>query len=152
MENNHPINDVISVTMEKVRQMVDVNTIVGTPIIAGDVTIIPISKLSFGFGSGGSELSPKNHPAEKRNPFGGGAAAGCNIDPVAFLVVREDSVRLLPVNAPGAGAVEKIIDLMPEIVNKVTDIVNKKKAGEPIVEPDPLADAVVEEVVEETAE
>lgn len=152
MENNHPINDVISVTMDKVRQMVDVNTIVGTPIVAGDVTIIPVSKVSFGFGSGGSELSPKNMPADKRNPFGGGAAAGCNIDPIAFLVVRADSVRLLPVNAPGAGAVEKIIDLMPEIVNKVTTIIDKKKAGQPVAEPDPLADAVVEEIVEETAE
>lgn len=127
MENKHPINEVIGLTMDKVRQMVDANTVVGTPITVQDVTIIPVSKISCGFGSGGTDFSPKNLPADKKNPFGGGAAAGMNIDPIAFLVVKADSVRLLPVNAP-VGPVEKFIDVMPDVVNKVTDFVSKKGA------------------------
>lgn len=136
MENNHPINDVLGVTMDKVRQMVDANTVVGTPIHTEEgVTIIPISKISFGFGSGGTDFATKNQPAEKKNAFGGGAAAGVNIDPIAFLVVRPDSVRLLSVEAPaGGGTVEKVLDLMPEIVNKVSDLVGgikgKKEAAD----------------------
>lgn len=129
MENNHPINEVIGITMDKVRQMVDANTVVGTPIQAGDgVTIIPISKISFGFGSGGTDFATKNQPADKKNAFGGGAAAGVNIDPIAFLVVRPDSVRLLPVDVPSGGAVEKALDLMPEVFNKVSGLVDNVKA------------------------
>lgn len=138
MENKHPINDVISVTMDKVRQMVDVNTIMGTPINTEQgVTIIPVSKVSFGFGSGGSDFATKNQAPDKNNAFGGGAAAGVNVDPIAFLVIKEDSVRLLPVDSRNCGPVEKIIDLMPDIVNKVTGIVDNarnKKAATPAEE------------------
>lgn len=129
MENKHPINEVIGITMEKVREMVDVNTIVGQPIHTPDgVTIIPVSKVSFGFGSGGSDFITKNQPANKDNAFGGGAAAGVNIDPVAFLVVKSDSVRLLPVDPLPGGPVEKVIDLVPDIVDKVTSFMDKRKA------------------------
>lgn len=129
MENKHPINEVIGITMEKVREMVDVNTIVGQPIHTPEgVTIIPVSKVSFGFGSGGSDFATKNQPANKDNAFGGGAAAGVNIDPVAFLIVKSDSVRLLPVEPVPGGPVEKVIDLVPEIVDKVTGFIDKRKA------------------------
>lgn len=129
MEKSHPINEVINVTMQKVRDMVDVNTIIGEPIHTPEgVTIIPISKMSFGFGSGGSDFATKNQPANKDNAFGGGAAAGVSIDPVAFLVVKNDIVRLLPVTPVPGGPVEKVIDLMPELMDRVTSFVDKRKA------------------------
>lgn len=128
MENKQPINEVIGVTMEKIKQMVDVNTIVGEPINTPQgVTVIPISKVSVGFGSGGTDFNSKHQPTSKN--FGGGAVAGLNIDPVAFLIIRNDNVRLVPV-APGPGGpVEKVIDLMPEIVDKVTGFVDQRRAA-----------------------
>jgi sporulation protein YtfJ len=129
MENKRPISEVIGVTMEKVREMVDANTVVGQPIHTPEgVTIIPISKISFGFGSAGSDFSTKNQPADKENAFGGGAAAGVNIDPVGFLIVKNDCVRLLPACPGPGGPVERVIDLMPELVDKVTTYIDKKTA------------------------
>ena len=94
-ENNHPINEVLQTTMNKIREMVDANTVVGQPIVTQDgVTLIPVSKLSFGFATGGSDFG-------KAQPwcFGGGAGAGVNVMPIAFLIVKDGSVRLLPVSA-----------------------------------------------------
>ena len=103
MEKNHPIGDLMSTTMQKIREMVDVNTIIGTPIRTDDgITLIPVSKLSFGFASGGSDFMTKNQKPEADNAFGGGSGAGVNISPVAFLIVKGDTVKLLPV-APPAG-------------------------------------------------
>lgn len=97
MEKNHPIGDLMSTTMQKIREMVDVNTIIGTPIRTDDgITLIPVSKLSFGFASGGSDFMTKNQKPEADNAFGGGSGAGVNISPVAFLIVKGDTVKLLP--------------------------------------------------------
>ena len=127
MGTNHPINEVIGVTMNKVREMVDANTVVGEPIHTPEgVTIIPVSRISFGFGSGGSDFASKNQSAPKN--FGGGTAAGVNVDPIAFLIVRKDTVRLLPCMPGPYGPVEKLIDLMPEIVDRVSDFVESRKA------------------------
>ena len=79
MEKNHPIGDLMSTTMQKIREMVDVNTIIGAPIQTGEVTIIPVSKVSFGFASGGSDFTTKNQKPEADNAFGGGSGAGVNI-------------------------------------------------------------------------
>lgn len=127
-ENNHPINDLMSTTMQKIREMVDVNTIVGQPINTPEgMTLIPISKLSFGFASGGSDFVSKNHKPGENNTFGGGSGAGVNISPVAFLIVKGDSVRLLPVDPPAATTVDRVIEMVPEVVDKVTDFLEKKK-------------------------
>lgn len=127
-ENNHPINDLMSTTMQKIREMVDVNTIVGQPITTPEgMTLIPISKLSFGFASGGSDFVSKNHKPGENNTFGGGSGAGVNISPIAFLIVKGDSVRLLPVDPPAATTVDRVIEMVPEVVNKVTDFLEKKK-------------------------
>ena len=92
----HPINDLMEVTMEKMREMVDSNTIVGQPITTPDgVTRIPISRVSMGFGCGGADYG-KVQPKD----FGGGSGAGVKIEPVAFLVIREGSTRVLPVAMP----------------------------------------------------
>ena len=97
-ENNHPINEVLQTTMNKIREMVDANTVVGQPITTQDgVTLIPVSRLSFGFATGGSDFGKTQNVAKN---FGGGAGAGVNVIPVAFLVVKDGSVRLLPVAPP----------------------------------------------------
>ncbi len=130
-EKNHPINDLMSTTLEKIQDMVKANTIVGQPITTPDgVTLIPVSKLSFGFASGGSDFIPKNHKSGDSNTFGGGGGAGVNITPVAFLIVRGESVRVLSVDPPAANTVERIIDAAPEVVDKVSDFLNKRKQGE----------------------
>ena len=128
MEKNHPISDLMATTMQKIREMVDVNTIVGTPIQTGDgVTLIPVSRLSFGFASGGSDFQTKQQPAGADNAFGGGSGAGVNISPVAFLIVRGDNVKLLPVAPPAGSAVDRVVELVPEMFDKVTDYLEKNK-------------------------
>jgi len=126
MENKHPIGELMDSTMERIKSMVDVNTIIGQPIKADDVTLIPISKLSFGFGSGGGDYG-KDKPAGGQN-FGGGSAAGVNISPVAFLIVKGDSVKLLPVAPVPATTVGRMVDMVPEMFDKVTGYMDKKKA------------------------
>jgi len=134
MEHNHPINDLLSTTMEKIRTMVDANTIIGQPIQAEGVTLIPVSKLSFGFASGGSDFTTKNQKPATPNTFGGGTGAGAKLEPLAFLVVKGDSVRLLSVAPPPATTVDRVIDMVPEVVDKVTGFIEKqqeKKAADP---------------------
>ena len=107
--SEHPIESLMLTAMSSIRDMVDVNTIIGEPIEAGNnITIIPISKVCFGFAAGGSEFNgetlkeynrkDKNEEIEYKLPFGGGAGAGVTINPVAFLVVQNDNVKLMPVN------------------------------------------------------
>lgn len=127
MEEKHQIGEIMGVTMDRIKEMIDVNTIVGEPIRTPEgITIIPVSKVSVGFASGGSDFVPKNQTAGKP-PFGGGSGAGVNIAPVAFLVVNKDRVRLLPVAPPAAGVAERVVELVPELVDKVTEFVEKKK-------------------------
>ena len=115
----HPINDLMDTTMEKIHSMVDVNTIIGDPIRADGVTLIPISKLSFGFVSGGSDFTTKNQKPDAQNTFGGGSGAGARLEPVAFLIVREDSVKLLPVAPAPATTAERILEALPEVAEKI---------------------------------
>ena len=127
-EKNHPINDLMSTTMQKIREIVDVNTIVGQPITTPDgITLIPVSKLSFGFASGGSDYVSRNKKPGEANTFGGGSGAGVNISPVAFLIVKGDSVRVLPVDPSGTSTLDRLVDTVPEVVDKVTSFLEKKK-------------------------
>lgn len=125
----HPISELMDTTMAKIRDMVDVNTIVGQPIRAEGMTLIPISRLSFGFASGGSDFASKHQKPEADNSFGGGSGAGVNIAPVAFLIVKGDSVKLLPVEPPHS-TVDRVVDMVPEVVDKVTGFLEKQKAGD----------------------
>lgn len=124
--NEHPLNDLMSSTMEKIRAMADTNTVVGQPITAGEVTIIPVSRVSLGVGVGGSDFASKNQKPGADNAFGGGSGAGISMDPIAFLIVRGDNVRLLPV-IPPSGPLDRVIDVVPEVVNKITDFVEKQQ-------------------------
>jgi len=135
-EKNHPINDLMSTTMQKIREIVDANTIVGQPINTPEgITLIPISKLSFGFASGGSDFISKNQKPGASNTFGGGSGAGVNITPVAFLIVKGDSVRVLRVDPPAPTAVERVIEMVPDVVEKVSSIVEKKNENKENNEP-----------------
>lgn len=128
MEKNHPIGDLMNTTMQKIREMVDVNTIIGTPIRTDDgITLIPVSKLSFGFASGGSDFATKNQKPEGDNAFGGAGGAGVNISPVAFLIVKGDTVKLLPVGQPAGNTVDRVVELVPEMFDKVTGYFDKNK-------------------------
>lgn len=126
MSENHPINEVLQTTMHKIREMVDANTVVGQPIVTQDgVTLIPVSKLSFGFATGGSDFGKT--PNVTKN-FGGGAGAGVNVTPVAFLIVKDGNVRMLPVAPPAKDANSRAIEMIPEMFDKVTDYIDKKTA------------------------
>jgi len=126
-EKKHPISELMGTTMQKIREMVEVNTIIGEPIQAEGMTLIPVSKLSFGFASGGSDFATKNQKPEADNAFGGGGGAGVNIAPVAFLIVKGDSVKLLPVNPPAGTTVDRVVEMVPELVDKVTTYLDKKQ-------------------------
>ena len=133
MEKQHPIGDLMSNIVEKVREIADVNTIVGQPIAAGEVSIIPIYRLSVGVGSGGTEYGSKHQKPDGDNCFGGGAGAGVNLIPVGFLVVKGDSVKLLPVAPPAGTTVDRVVEMVPEVGDKITDFIEKqqdKKAAE----------------------
>lgn len=123
----HPINDLMSATMEKIRGMMDANTVIGKPIEAGGVTVIPVSKISIGYASGGSDFAQKNQKQGKDNAFGGGAGMGVTITPVSFLVIRDGNVRTVSVEPPEESAVERVIEKVPEMVDKVGDIIQGKK-------------------------
>ncbi len=127
-EKSHPINDLMSTTMQKIREMVDANTIVGQPISTPEgVTLIPVSKLSFGFASGGSDYVSKNHKPGETNTFGGGSGAGVKIAPVAFLIIKGDSVRVLPVDSNGVSSLDRAIDTVPEVLDKVINFLENLK-------------------------
>ena len=123
--DNRPISELMETTMHKLREMIDANTIVGEPITTGDgITLIPISKVSFGFAGGGSDMPKKS---EQKTGFGGGTGAGINITPVAFIIVKGDSVEMMYITPPAMSSVDKIIDTVPEIIDKVTDFMSKDK-------------------------
>ena len=117
----HPISDLMGTTMEKIRSMMDANTVVGKPIEAGGVTVIPISKISLGYASGGSDFAQKNQKPDHDNSFGGGAGMG--------VVIQGESVRVVSVDQPASTAVDRVMDLVPGVVDKVGAIIDKKKGN-----------------------
>ena len=126
---NHPLSEMMSASMSKIREMVDVNTVIGDPIVTeGGVTIIPVTKVSIGYGGGGSDFATKNYPANRDNAFGGGAGAGVTITPVAFLVVRGENVRMLPVAEPASTSVDRLIEQLPDLIDQLQSFVESRKA------------------------
>ena len=126
MEKNHPLQELINTTMERIRAGVDANMIVGVPIEADGVTLIPVSKLSFGVIGGGSEYTTK-HQTEPTPAFGGGSGASAKLEPVAFLVISGGNVKLLNVLPYPPTTVDRIIETVPEVVDKITDFVDKQQ-------------------------
>lgn len=126
MENNEKKNSIsamMEASMDKIRQMVDSNTVVGEPINTADgVTLIPVSRLSFGFGCGGGDYG------KQTNQMGAGAGAGVRVEPMAFLVVKDGVTRMLPVAAPAISTVDRAIELVPQVLDRVESFIDRKKA------------------------
>ena len=132
--SEHPIESLMMTAMSSIQDMVDVNTIIGEPIEAQvGITIIPISKVCFGFAAGGSEFSgetlkeynkkDKDEEIEYKLPFGGGAGAGVSINPVAFLVVQEGNVKMMPVDHDSC--IDRLLDYVPDLIQKMNEMFNK---------------------------
>lgn len=123
----HPIENLMQTAMNSIKDMIDVNTIIGEPIQASNnIVVIPISKVSFGFVAGGSEFNgetvdeyrkqDKDEQIQYRLPFGGGAGAGVSLNPVAFLVIQNDKVKLLNVN--NANSLDKLLEYIPDLLEQ----------------------------------
>ncbi|MBQ6115980.1 MAG: sporulation protein YtfJ [Oscillospiraceae bacterium] len=122
-KKGNSLTDLLYTSMSKIREMVDSNTVIGQPIATPDgVTLIPVSRLSFGFGCGGGDYG-------KQSPkFGGASTAGVRVEPVAFLVIKEGITRVLPVAMPAMSTVDRVIDMMPEVMDRVENFMDKRKA------------------------
>ncbi len=134
MSEQHPIENLMITAMNSIEDMVDVNTIIGEPIeTSNNIVIIPISKVGFGFAAGGSEFKgetideyskkDKEEEIQYRLPFGGGSGAGVSISPVAFLIVQQNNVKLLPVDHPSS--LDKLLDYVPDLIDKANSFLNK---------------------------
>lgn len=127
MDNNgkkNRLDEMLATSMGKIREMVDSNTIIGNPITTPDgVTLIPVSRLSFGFGCGGSDYGKQ---PENKN-FAGGTSAGVKVEPVAFLVVKDGVTRVMPVALPAVTTVDRVLDLVPEVMDRVENFIDRKK-------------------------
>ncbi len=123
MENN-PIGELMQSTMESVKNILKVDTVVGDPIYTPDgITLVPISRISVGFGGGGVEFAKKTGDAR---PYGGGNATGVKIDPIGFLIIKEGTVRMVNVTPPANSTVDRIIDLVPQVMDKVDAFIEKQ--------------------------
>lgn len=108
-------------TIAKIREMVDVNSVIGEPIVVGDTTIIPVSKVSVGFGGGGSDFTKGS------DAFGGGAGGGVKVVPICFLVVNKDgNVRMMPVPTPANTTADRLVEMVPDTLDKITAFIDSK--------------------------
>lgn len=149
MENKQPLESLMGVTIEKIKQMVDVNTVIGAPVAAPDGTVIvPVSKVSYGFASGGSSFVAKSAP--NKDLFGGGTGAGVSINPIAFIVISKGSAKVLSIDTPNSTVAEKALALAPDLVDKITAIFNKE--GEKDNQEEEKADLEKEESSDEKSE
>ena len=121
-EKKNAISAMMEASMGKIREMVDSNTVVGEPIVTADgVTLIPVSRLSFGFGCGGGDYG------KQPDKLGAGAAAGVRVEPMAFLVVKDGVTRMLPVGTPAITTVDRILEMVPQVMDRVEGFIDKKR-------------------------
>ena len=124
MDKKQPVSELMRDTIDKIHELVDTNAIVGQPISTPDgVTLIPISRVNFAFGSGGGGYG-KAQPHQ----FGGGGGAGVKIDPVAFLIIKDGVTRVLPVAVPPVSTVDRIVEMVPDLMDKAERFLDKKQA------------------------
>ena len=113
-------------TIARIREMVDVDSVVGEAITTPDgITIIPISKVSVGYGGGGSDYVSK-HVNHQDNPFGGGVCAGIKVTPTAFLVIKDGSVRVLPISEPANTTVDRLVEMIPDTLDKIANFIDSR--------------------------
>jgi len=124
--DKNPIGELMQTTMDNVKNMLKVDTVVGEPIVTPDgITLVPISKISVGFGGGGVEFGNKKATGER--PYGGGNATGVKIDPIGFLVIKDGTVRMVNVTPPASNTVDRIIDMVPQVIDRVDAFITKQK-------------------------
>lgn len=124
--DNNPIGALMQNTMESVKNILKVDTVVGDPIYTPDgITLVPISKISVGFGGGGVEFGNKNNANSQS--YGGGNATGVKIDPIGFLVIKDGCVRMVNVTPPASNTVDRIIDLVPQVMDRVDAFIEKQQ-------------------------
>ena len=134
--SDNQVNNLLGVTMDKIKQMVDVNTVIGDPVTTPDgTTVIPVSRVSYGFASDGSDLPSKAQPSA--GLFAGGSGAGITISPIAFLTIHQGNVRVLQIE-PYLSSVDRALEKVPDVVDKVTSLFQKEDRKE---EPLPQAPA-----------
>ena len=121
MSKNLP--NMLQDTIAKIREMVDVNNVIGEPIVVGDVTIVPVSKVSVGFGGGGSDYV-KN--VGSNEPFGGGIGGGVKVTPICFLVVKDGNVRMMTVAAPANTTADRIVEMVPDTLDKISAFIDSR--------------------------
>ena len=125
-EKKTQLSDLMASSMDKIREMVDSNTIIGQPIVTADgVTLIPVSRLSFGFGCGGGDYGKQAGASH----FGGGSTAGVRVEPVAFLVVKDGTTRVMPVALPAMSTADRVIEMVPQVMDRVENYIDRKKAN-----------------------
>lgn len=141
--SEHPIQNLMAETMEKIKSMVDVNTIIGAPIHTPDgTTIIPVSKVTFGFGAGGSDFQSRHAKESAPLCFGGGGGAGVTVSPVCFLVVGSDGdARILPLNAQAETTADRLVEMIPGAVSKVSSFMESRRASNSEASAAPTEDA-----------
>ena len=120
MSQNLP--NMLSDTISKIREMMSVNDVVGEPIVVGDVTILPISKVSVGFGGGGAD----NAKAANKDAFGGGMGGGVKVQPICFLVVKDGNVRMMPVPVPANSTADRLLEMVPDTLDKISAFIDSK--------------------------
>ena len=126
MDNINPIGELMQTTMENVRNILKVDTVVGDPIYTPDgITLVPISRISLGFGGGGIELNQKNSSGNR--PFGGGNATGVKIDPIGFLVIKDGTIRMINVTPPASTTGDRLIDMVPQVMDRVDEFIARQK-------------------------
>ena len=126
MDNTNPIGKLMQSTMDNVKDMLKVDTVVGDPIYTPDgITLVPISRISVGFGGGGVEFTQKKIGGDR--PYGGGNATGVKIEPIGFLVIKEGVIRMINVTPPANTTIDRLIDLVPQVMDKVDSFIEKPK-------------------------
>ena len=127
MENTNPIGELMQTTMENVKNILKVDTVVGDPIYTPDgITLVPISRISVGFGGGGVEFGAKKEGDSR--PYGGGNATGVKIEPMGFLVIKEGNIRMINVTPPATTTVDRLIDMVPEVIDRVDAFIERQKS------------------------
>lgn len=140
--SENQLNGFLGVTMDKIKEMVDVNTVIGDPIPTQDgTTVIPISRVSYGFASGGTDLPSKAQP--NKGLFAGGSGAGITITPIAFLAVKNGSVRILQIE-PYFSPVDRALEKIPDVMDKLNALVQNFRGEQPLQEePQPQGEEIL---------
>ncbi len=125
---DNPISNMVDASLASIRKAADANTVIGDRIVAPDATtVMPVSRVKLGFAGGGSEFSGKH--AGDAKPYGAGTGASVTVTPVAFLIFRDGNCRVLPIPEPAASSVDRLIEMVPDAVDKITALWNDRKSG-----------------------